>query len=104
MSVASPEPPPVTTGGGTWRNPIAVLIANLLGAGGAGYLLLGQTQKGVVAIVVFFVLGIPTCFAASYAISIVFAADGYLQAQHLEAGRRIGQWTLFNQHQQGVLP
>lgn len=98
MTSAAPQPPPELSGGGTWRHPIAVLIANLLGAGGAGYLLLGQKQKGIVAIVIFFALGLPTCFAASYAISIAFAADGYMQAQHVEAGRRIGEWTFFARH------
>jgi TM2 domain-containing membrane protein YozV len=98
MTVASPQPPPEPSGGGKWSHPIAVLIANLLGAGGAGYLLLGQKKKGVVAIVLFCAVGFPTCFAASYAISIVFAADGYMQAQHVEAGRRIGEWTFFGQH------
>lgn len=70
-----------------------IFILNLLLCGSAGYWLLGQKQKAIVAAVLFFAVAWPTCFSASGLIALVCAVDGYLQAQALEAGRPIGQWT-----------
>lgn len=78
------------------RDPVLILILNLLLAGGAGSIVLGQRAKGIVAIALFFAVGFPTCFAASGLIAIGGAIDGYLQARQLEAGRAIGPWTFFN--------
>ena len=95
-SPASPPPPPARGGGG--KDPVAALLLNLLVLGGTGYLYIGQRTKGIVMIVIFFAVGIPTCFAASFAVSIVSAIDAYLQASHLAAGREIGEWTMFHNH------
>jgi hypothetical protein len=72
---------------------VLIFIANLLGAGAAGYWLLGQKQKAIVAAVLFFAVAWPSCFSASGLIALICAVDGYLQAKALEAGRPIGQWT-----------
>jgi TM2 domain-containing membrane protein YozV len=71
---------------------------NLLLAGGAGYILIGQKAKGIVAIVLFFAVAWPTCFSASGLIAFIAAVDGYMQAQSLEEGHAIGQWTFFREH------
>ena len=93
-----PPPPPARGGGG--KDPIAALLLNLLLLGGTGYLFIGQRKKGIVMIVIFFAAGIPTCFAASFAISIVSAVDVYLQASLLAEGREIGEWTFFHHGRQ----
>jgi hypothetical protein len=67
-------------------DPVAVFVLNLFGAGGAGYWLIGQKGKAVVATVLFVALAWPTCFSGSFLISGVAAVDGYLQARRLEAG------------------
>ena len=113
-SYTPPPPPPPSTGGGGPSNPIGggdlvypttppkdpilILVLNLIVAGGLGYLILGQKNKGIVAIAVWIIIAIPTCFAASFILGIVTAIDGYFQAQHLQAGHPVGQWTFFNDH------
>ena len=94
MSESPSSPPPPPGGGG--KDPVAALVLNLLVLGGAGYLYIGQRKKGIVMIVIFFAAGIPTCFAASFAISIVSAIDVYLQASRLAEGQEIGEWTMFH--------
>lgn len=64
-------------------DPVAVFVLNLFGAGGAGYWLLGQKAKAIVAMVLFVGLAWPTCFAASFLVSGVAAVDGYLQARRV---------------------
>lgn len=103
-------PPPPPTGGGPGaageliypttppKDPILVLVLNLLVAGGVGYIIMGQKIKGIVAIVAWLVLLVVTCGAGSGLISIVAAVDGYLQAQQLQAGHPVGPWTFFNDH------
>ena len=104
-----PPPPPVTPGGGAGgsdlvhptvppKDPILVLVLNLLVAGGVGYLIIGQKTKGIVAIVAWIVLLVVTCGAGSGILAIVTAIDGYLQAQQLQQGKPVGQWTWFNDH------
>jgi hypothetical protein len=107
-----PPPPPPTSGGGMGmggandlvypatppKDPILVLVLNLLVAGGVGYLILGQKMKGIVAIVAWVVLLFVTCGAGSGLVAIVAAIDGYLQAQQLQAGHPVGQWTFFQDH------
>src|SRR5688572_5100695 len=104
-----PPPPPTYGGGGTGsgelvyptnppKDPILILILNLLLFGGVGYIIMGQKTKGIVAIIVSLVIAIPTCFAGSLAIGAFGAVDGYLQAMQLKAGHPVGQWTFFNDH------
>ena len=80
------------------KDPILVLVLNLLVAGGVGYLIMGQKMKGIVAIVSWIVLLFVTCGAGSGLVAIVAAIDGYLQAQQLQAGHPVAQWTFFNDH------
>ncbi|HEY0159643.1 MAG TPA: hypothetical protein VGF28_20310 [Thermoanaerobaculia bacterium] len=99
-----PTPPPAGGGGGDViypatppKDPILVLILNLFLAG-VGSIILGQKTKGIVAIVTWFIIAIPTCGAGSGLVAIVMAVDGYLQAQQLQQGRPVGQWTFFSDH------
>lgn len=106
-------PPPPTPGGGAPvgpgggdlvypttppKDPILVLVLNLLLAGGVGYIIMGQKTKGIVAIVAYVILLFVTCGAGSGLVAIVAAIDGYLQAQQLQQGKPVGQWTWFNDH------
>lgn len=104
----TPPPPPPTapTGGGGGdlvypttppKDPILVLVLNLLVAGGVGYIIMGQKTKGIVAIVVW-VVGWALCGIPSGIVSVLGAIDGYLQAQQLQQGHPVGQWTWFNDH------
>ncbi len=101
-----PPPPPPATGGGDIiypqqppKDPILILVLNLFVAGCVGYFLMGQKNKGIVAVIAW-VVGLipPLCGTLSGLVCIIAAIDGYLQAQHLQAGRPIRQWTFFNQH------
>ena len=108
-----PPPTPPTPGGGAPvgpgggdlvyptappKDPILVLVLNLLLAGGVGYIIMGQKTKGIVAIVAYVILLFVTCGAGSGLVAIVAAIDGYLQAQQLQQGKPVGQWTWFNDH------
>src|SRR5690349_3032938 len=102
-----PPPPPATGGGGGGdivnptqppKDPILVLVLNLLVAGGVGYIIMGQKTKGIVAIIAWAVLLPLTCGVGAGILSIVTGIDGYLQAQQLQQGRPVGQWTWFNDH------
>ncbi|HKR65368.1 MAG TPA: hypothetical protein VJZ00_16670 [Thermoanaerobaculia bacterium] len=100
-----PPAPPASGGGGDLvypttppKDPILVLVLNLLLFGGVGYIMIGQKTKGIVAIVLYFVIGVPTCGAGAGLVAIVAAIDGYMQAQQLQAGHPVGQWTFFNDH------
>lgn len=104
----TPPPPPPTapTGGGgdlvyptqPAKDPILVLVLNLLVAGGVGYIIIGQKTKGIVAIVAWLVLLVVTCGIGSGLLSVATAIDGYMQAQALQAGTPVGQWTFFKDH------
>ena len=106
----TPPPPPPTgvtppAGGGDLvypttppKDPILVLVLNLLVAGGVGYIIIGQKTKGIVAIVSWIILLFVTCGAGSGLVAIIGAIDGYMQAQQLQAGHPVGQWTFFNDH------
>jgi len=113
MSEMNPPPPPplpsgtpAAGGGGGGliypttppKDPILILVLNLLVAGGVGYIIIGQKVKGIVAIVAWIVLLFVTCGAGSGLVSIVAAIDGYLQSQQLQQGHPIGEWTFFNDH------
>jgi hypothetical protein len=80
------------------KDPILILVLNLLLAGGVGYIIIGQKTKGIVAIVAYVILLFVTCGAGSGVVAIVAAIDGYLQAQQLQQGKPVGQWTFFNDH------
>jgi TM2 domain-containing membrane protein YozV len=106
----NPPPPPApgpggSTGGGDLvypatppKDPILILVLNLLLFGGVGYFIIGQKMKGIVAIVTFIIGAIFTCGIVSMIICVVGAIDGYLQAQQLQAGHPVAQWTFFNDH------
>lgn len=76
------------------KDPVIVLVLNLILLC-VGYFYLGQWQKGLVALIGGLLLGVPTCGIGSLAVAIAAAFDGYYQAQQLQAGRPIGQWTFF---------
>jgi|SRR6185436_4453519 len=110
MSEMNPPPPPEPAGGGGVsgggaiiyptqppKDPILVLVLNLLLLGGVGYIIMGQKTKGIVAIVVW-VLGLASCGIVSGLVGILAAIDGYLQAQQLQQGHPVGEWTFFNDH------
>jgi hypothetical protein len=99
-----PSPPPTAGGAGDLvyptqppKDPILMLVLNLLLLGGVGYILMGQKTKGIVAIVVW-VLGLASCGVVSSLVAVFGAIDGYLQAQQLQQGHPVGQWTFFNDH------
>src|SRR5215216_528285 len=106
-SYTPPPPPPVGGGapaGGDLiypaqppKDPILILVLNLLLLGGVGYIILGQKTKGIVAMITWVVLTVVTCGIGSV-IAVVTAVDGYMQAQQLQQGHPVGQWTFFNQH------
>ena len=79
------------------KDPILILVLNLLLLGGVGYFIIGQKLKGISAIVLW-VLGLATCGIGSAIVSIVGAIDGWMQAQQLQAGHPIAQWTFFQDH------
>ena len=103
MSEFTPPPPPPAApgpgGGGLVyptnppKDPILILVLNLL-LFGIGYLILGQKTKGIIA---FWVLTVVTCGFGSL-IGILYAIDGYMQAQQLQQGHPVGEWTFFNDH------
>jgi hypothetical protein len=74
-----------------------VLILNLLLLGGVGYIIMGQKTKGIVAIVAW-VVGLASCGVVSGLVGVFAAIDGYLQAQQLQQGHPVGEWTFFNDH------
>jgi len=73
------------------KDPILVLVLNLLVCGGAGYIILGQKMKGIIAIVIWVAVAIPTCGVVSLLLALAAAIDGYLQAQQLRLGHPIGR-------------
>jgi TM2 domain-containing membrane protein YozV len=103
---AAPPPPPPTVGGGGEvippppepKDPVLILVLNLIVAGCLGYFMIGQKMKGIVTAIVWVVGLFLTCGTLSGIVAIVTAIDGYLQAQHHKAGFSLGPWTFFNQH------
>ncbi len=89
--VIQPSQPP--------KDPILVCILNLLVLGGVGYIIMGQKTKGIIAMVAWLILLVPpSCGSLSAVVAVVAAIDGYLQAQQLQQGKPIGQWTWFQNH------
>ena len=80
------------------KDPVLVCVLNLLVLGGVGYIIMGQKMKGIVAIVAWLILLIPTCGTLSGVVAVAAAVDGYLQAEQLKQGKTLGQWTWFQQH------
>ncbi len=99
----SPSAPPPAGGGDLVyptqppKDPILVLVLNLLLFGGVGYIIMGQKTKGYAAIGIW-VVGLCTFGILSGLVGVAAAIDGYLQAQQLQAGHPVGQWTFFNDH------
>ncbi len=98
----SPPPAPAGPGGGGLvypanppKDPVLILILNLVF--GIGYIMMGQKTKGIVAIGAFWVVTFATCGPGSI-IAALYAIDGYLQAQQLQQGHPVGEWTFFNDH------
>ncbi|HSP13811.1 MAG TPA: hypothetical protein VLV78_03550 [Thermoanaerobaculia bacterium] len=98
-------PTPASGGGGVIqpsqppKDPILVCVLNLLVLGGVGSIIIGQKTKGIIAIVAWAILLVPpSCGTLSAVVAIAMAIDGYLQAQQLQQGKSIGQWTWFQQH------
>src|ERR1019366_493809 len=87
--IVYPQDPP--------KDPVLIAVLNLIVAGCLGYFMIGQKMKGIVAVIAW-ILGLFTCGIVSGIVSIVAAIDGYLQAQHLQAGMPVAQWTFFNDH------
>jgi hypothetical protein len=77
LATPSTAEPPSSTGGGS-IDPRLAFILNLLGAACAGYYLLRQTTKGVIALILFAVLfAPPSCGVGSMVIALLAAIDGY---------------------------
>lgn len=109
-SYTPPPPPPPPSGGPLPaaggdlihpttppKDPVIVLVLNLILLC-VGYFYLGQWQKGIVALVGGLILGVFTCGIGSLAIAIAAAFDGFYQAQQLQKGFPIAQWTMFQDH------
>lgn len=79
------------------KDPILILILNLIFVV-IGYFIIGQWQKGIAGIVAALVIGIPTCGFGIGAVAIATAIDGFMQAQALQAGHPVAQWTFFKDH------
>jgi hypothetical protein len=98
---APPAPPGVTTDlvypTTPAKDPILILVLNLL-LGGVGYLIIGQKTKGIVALATWLILGVVTCGFGFGIVGILTAIDGFLQAQHLQKGMPVAQWSFFNDH------
>src|SRR5438309_2865613 len=101
MTSSTPTPPPTTEKGGEIfypqqppKDPILILVLNLLLFGGVGYFIIGQKLKGISAIVLW-ALGLFTCGIGSAIVAIVGAIDGWMQAQQLQSGHPVAQWTFF---------
>jgi hypothetical protein len=105
-SFTPPSPPPgsTTPGGGIIypseprKDPVLVLILNLLILGGVGYIIMGQKRKGILTVIACVIIAVPTCGSGSLLIAAVTAVDGYLQAQQLQQGHPVGEWTFFKDH------
>lgn len=81
------------------KDPILICVLNLLLLGGVGYIVMGQKTKGIVAIIAWVVLLVPpSCGTLSAVVAVLAAVDGYLQAQLLQQGKTLGQWTWFQNH------
>jgi uncharacterized membrane protein len=87
--IVLPQQPP--------KDPILILVLNLVLFGCVGYFIIGQKMKGIAALVIW-ILGLASCGVVSAIVSIVAAIDGMMQAQQLQAGHPVAQWTFFQDH------
>ena len=101
MSSATPNPP---SGAGDLvpppqppKDPVIILVLNLLLFGCVGYFVMGQKNKGIAALVAW-ILGLATCGIVSGIVQVFAGIDGYLQSQQHQQGFNLGQWTFFNDH------
>jgi hypothetical protein len=102
MSDSAPTPPPPPGGDLIYpqqppKDPVIILVLNLLVAGCVGYFMIGQKMKGIAAVVLW-VLGLASCGIVSAIVGIVAAIDGYFQAEQLKAGFPVAPWTFFKDH------
>ena len=79
------------------KDPILVLVLNLLLFGCVGYFIIGQKMKGIASLVIW-ILGLASCGVVSGIVAIVAAIDGMMQAQQLQAGNPVAEWTFFQDH------
>jgi uncharacterized membrane protein len=79
------------------KDPILILVLNLILFGCVGYFMIGQKMKGIAALVIW-ILGLASCGVVSGIVAIVAAIDGMMQAQQLQAGHPVAQWTFFQDH------
>jgi len=73
-------------------------VLNLLLFGSVGYFLIGQKIKGVIASILWVVLLFSTCGVGTGIVAILGAVDGYLQAQQLDSGHPVAQFSFFQDH------
>lgn len=71
-------------------NAVVVALLNLFFFGAGGYFFIGQTKKGIIAAIIWLVGGTLTC-GMGYITAWLFAYDGYLVGQKLQAGESIGE-------------
>ena len=86
--VYPPQPP---------KDPVIILVLNLLLFGCVGYFVMGQKTKGIAALVCW-ILGLASCGIVSGIVQVFAGIDGYLQSQQHQQGHPLGQWTFFNDH------
>lgn len=76
------------------KNAIVAAILSLILFGGVGQLYLGQTKKGIILIVVWFI-GICTFGILTTIAAIAGAIDAYMMADKLQKGEAIGDMEWF---------
>lgn len=72
-------------------NPLVVALLNFLVFFGVGYLYMGQQRKGLIAIAIGVVGGVLSCGLLTVIWPFVTAYDGYMLAQKLQSGQKIGE-------------
>lgn len=102
MSSGSGSTPPPSSGDLIYpttppKDPVIILVLNLILVC-VGYFVLGQWQKGIAAIAAALLIGVPTCGLGVGLVAVAATIDGYMQAQQLQAGHPIGQWTFMKDH------
>jgi hypothetical protein len=103
MTSSAPTPPPAGPAGDLIyppqppKDPVIILVLNLLLFGCVGYFVMGQKMKGIAALVVW-ILGLASCGIVSGLLAVVTAIDGWMQAQQHQAGFPLGAWTFFKDH------
>jgi TM2 domain-containing membrane protein YozV len=70
------------------NDPVVAMVLNLLGFGAIGYVYLGQTQKALVAAVLWLIAAIPTCLWGGCVVALIAAIDAYKQAERIQLATR----------------